>query len=172
MRSIQADLVGVSEVGLKWNKMKEKETWADRVRGQFRSEQSKWARNKKDPIHGKTQWGGTGIMVTSRLTAKIQDGKPGDRDMGRWTWMTLRGGTHGTVVITVYNPVYNKRGPGSVYLQQVAALLEEGIRNNPCKVLRQDLKAEIRRWRDNNRHIIVMGDINENIYTGQISEML
>ena len=46
VRSIQADLVGVSEVGLKWNKMKEKETWADRVRGQFRSEQSKWARNK------------------------------------------------------------------------------------------------------------------------------
>ena len=172
IRTVQADIIGVSKTGLQWSDLGRGETWADRVRGQFQAEKSRWGWNKRNPVHGKTQWGGTGMVTINRLTAKIQDMGTDHRELGRWTWTMLRGRGAGTVIATVYNPVHNNRSAGSVYMQQVAALAEDGVTEDPRAVLRADLEAQVRTWKEAGKHIIVMGDINEHIYTGQMGKML
>ena len=85
-------------------------------------------------MHGKRQWGGTGINALGKTTAKIAETGEDDKHMGRWAWMRLRG-KKDTVVVAVYNPVKNNTGPQSVHMQQRAALLETGDTNEPLEVL-------------------------------------
>ena len=165
------DMCGMNEVGIKWSDMEAGSKWRDRSRGQFQNERTVLAWNKEDPLHKKSQWGGTGMVTIGRLTAKIKDTKSDEANLGRWAWTTLRGAQWDTVVLTVYQPVRNHRGAASVYQQQKAVLLDQNDTTDPIEKLRNDLEAAIVGWKDAGTKIIIMGDINKPTNEGETAAM-
>ena len=112
------------------------------------------------------QQGGTATIATNTLTSHIYKKGEDTRNMGRWSWITLRDPTQviHTTIITLYYPCTNI-GTYTVYSQQL-----EKIRATMPKytgtatdLYNEDLEAFIKEQTESNNQVIIMGDFNQDM---------
>ena len=114
-----------------------------------------------------TSWkpGGTMVGVSGRWASRMA--KSGTDDLGRWSWMDLRGKKGKTIrVISAYRVSQEhpaKAGETTSCKQQVRSLMLRGVKNpNPKKRFLEDLATMITSWRNSaGGEIILMADMNE-----------
>jgi hypothetical protein len=91
--------------------------------------------------------------------------------LGRWTWMQLRGKSMSLQVVSIYRPC-DSPGPMTVASQHSRmVLLDKGVDTNPRQVFLDDLVMEATEWKDKGDHLIIMGDFNDDVRTGEVKEM-
>lgn len=119
------------------------------------------------------QHGGTVTTITDALAHHVIKRGCYSSGLGRWSWILLQG-RHTTKVriINAYRP-YKSDEENSVMMQQYRHFKKENRRNvqghivNPRTVFYNDLKKEIKEWKEQGGHIIVGIDANEDIRTGE-----
>jgi endonuclease/exonuclease/phosphatase family metal-dependent hydrolase len=171
VRRVQPDIMGFSEFGLNPLALSRQQQWSERSRGQFETLKSRIAFNEHVQGVEPTLWGGTGIMCMNRMAARVFETGQDPSGMGRWTWMRLRGKGMNLRIVSVYRPC-DSSGPTSVAGQQRTILLEEDIQDNPRKVFLEDLAIEASEWIEQGDHLIILGDFNEDVRTGDVKETM
>ena len=126
---------------------------------------------------GRTQQGGTGLLLYGPLTAQYDHEASGkdDSGLGRWVVMVLRGSDGITTrIICAYNPcVSPKKATRSTYQQHRRYLLKtEKDRSCPRTRFRNDLVRQLELWRAAGDRLIVCMDANEDIYRKSIGKTL
>ena len=165
--------LGISEVGVKWNKVSSKNTIWERTLGWFRNFRISVGYNKNDTISSRAQPGGT-MLLTQGLLALRSIGSGSDkRELGRWTWTVFRG-KHNTItrIVSIYVPT-NPSTPGEskVYFQHLRMLQSQQVQEDPIKNFWKELWEEIDKWRSNGEQLIIMGDWNNDVSDKTFKEL-
>jgi hypothetical protein len=125
---------------------------------------------------GRVQEGGTSLLLFGPLTEQLENDQPGEDEsgLGRWSVMTLQGDGVQTRVVCGYNPCYNKNQCSSTTYQQHRRffITQRSDLTCPCKKIREDLVAQLTRWRNDGDRLIVCLDANKHIYKKSIGKAL
>ena len=95
--------------------------------------------------------------------------------LGRWSWYLLEGEEgFRSRVISAYAPCGSAASKEETYYQQQARYItEKGLRDtNPKKMFREDLLAQLRKWRAKGDRIVLMMDANEDVVDGVMCRQL
>lgn len=169
----EADVFLMSEPSLYWPKVTNENQWFERIIGKFRSHRALFGCNATESGRtGLLQYGGVGLIATDEAATRSRECGKDPTGLGRWVWMRFQGrNNHITRVVTLYRPC---RGPGkelSVWEQHnryFRGTLERD--RDPRKAIYEDLYAEAKTWKEQGDHLIIAGDVNEDIRTGQTEE--
>ena len=158
-------IVGLSEVGVNWNRMEQKHGWWNRTHHWFQALRSSKSYNTTDPSMGRAQSGGTITMVRDRYAHCTDRLSYDPRNLGRWSSVRLQGkGSIRTRIVTVYCPCPSTvEHPYSAYNQQLRGLAQAGIHKCPRQVFWDDLLADLEAFKAAGEQLIVMGDWNHPI---------
>ena len=109
--------------------------------------------------------GGTATIVRGNWSGRMIE--MGQEKLGRWSYLTLTGKNNKKIkFITCYRVCKGSKetGPGSIRTQQEMDLLKEyGEIVDPRKRLLSDLEIHIQQEHSKGYHIILMGDLNEDV---------
>ena len=114
----------------------------------------------KDGDKNEIQYGGVATLCDKQITSSKFE--QGNDEMGRWTWLTLRGKKGiKTTIISAYRPCESKH-EGAVEMQQLRYLWEKhiGSDKDPLQRYNNDLKALLESKIDDEQQVILMGDFN------------
>ena len=125
--------------------------------------------NIHEKAGGRTQEGGTSILLYGQLIHQHDFEASGkdDTGLGRWVSMVLRGSDRVTTrFVCGYNPCHSaKKATRSSYQQQRRYFItQEKDRTCPRKRFRNDLVNQLVLWRKQSDRLIVCMDVNEDIY--------
>ena len=126
---------------------------------------------------GRTQEGGTALLLYGPLIEQYDFEHSGKEDtgLGRWVVMVFRG-SEGIItrIICGYNPCYNnKTGSKTSYQQHRRYFItKEKDRTCPRQRFRDDLVKKLQEWRDAGDRLVVCMDANEDIYNKSIGKAL
>ena len=118
---------------------------------------------------GRVQQGGTGILLYGSLIDQYNFEAFGkdDTGLGRWVLMVLQG-ADGIITRMVcgYNPCHstNKATRSSYQQQRRYFIMKEKDHTCPRTRFKNDLLAQLRKWREQGDRLIVCMDANEDIY--------
>jgi hypothetical protein len=168
----QTDAIMMTEMGLPWRKLDNRDRWYERVREAFQSTRSSLANNLNEPKQTTVpQYGGVGVMVVNDMTHRIVSQGTDPTNLGRWSWVRLEGKQeHHLRIVSVYRPV-DSVGPGTVYSQHERHFSKIGRTTNPREAIYEDLFDAITSWKALGDHIIVGIDANEDVRTGQTKDL-
>lgn len=159
------DIIGLSEVNLAWQNVSLYYSLSKRFSENFQHSKFISANNRTDsPIGTTHQVGGTILGCIGTTACRIIAVGKDERDLGRWSYITLRGNSgHKTHIVSIYRPVCST-GTTSAYQQQVASLAEIlNIYECPRDLFFSDLRELLFPWQDSGDTIVVGGDFNEDI---------
>ena len=116
------------------------------------------------------------MMVTGRLSNYVLETGCDSTGLGRWVYMTLGSDYKKTHVIVVYRPCaksYLRRRVksslgSSVCEQEERYFCRRGEFRDPRNMFDVDLLALIRKWRQNDEEVLMMGDFNKDIYRAHL----
>ena len=92
--------------------------------------------------------------------------------LGRWTWSRHRGkGGIQLRIVSIYQPCRNTTGALSVWNQHKQYLQNNNDDRNPRTAFLQDLKREMTSWIAAGDHLLVGGDVNENVMHHSIASL-
>ena len=126
---------------------------------------------------GKVQQGGTDILLYGSLVDQYNFEASGKDDtrLGRWVSMVLQEADGiRTRVVCGYNPCHiKKKATRSSYQQQMRYfIMKENNRTCPRTRFKNDLLAQLRKWREQGDWLIVCIEVNEDIYRKRIGKAL
>ena len=132
------------------------------------------AHNINDQKNRRDQIGGTCMMALGRLASSIMETGVDQTGLGRWCWMKIGGGGKFTRTITAYQPTNPRRTTKgeTVWDQHVRYYEARGEIRNPGEMFRFDLIALLTQWKADGEEIILLGDFNQNVYTGKLAKLL
>jgi hypothetical protein len=120
----------------------------------------------------RVQEGGTSLLLFGALTEQLAHDEPGkdETGLGRWLVMTLKGDGVQTRVVCSYNPCYNKNPDSSTSYQQHRRyfITKKGDLTCPRTKFREDFVAQLKKWREEGKQLIVCLDANKHIYKKSI----
>ena len=92
--------------------------------------------------------------------------------MGKWawTWYARVGGVHLRIIFG-YRP-NNRGGKRSVFNQQERMMLGKGDTHNPRWASWEDLRKELKQWKEQGNQLIVMLDANEDVLSPLVTNKL
>ena len=127
----------------------------------------------RDGDKNEVQYRGVATVCDKKMTS--YKFKQGTDDMGRWTWLTLRGkkGVH-TTVILAYRLCESKY-EGALEMQELRFLRKKFDESDkdPLERYEEDLKVLIESKLDEEHRVILMGDFNISMTTkNQFTTML
>jgi hypothetical protein len=111
------------KVGLCWRKLIASDQWEERTFGKHHDSMSIFAYNTTEPtLEDRIQYGGVGIVASSKIKRSILKRGKDPKGMGRWIWIRSAGKEgHHVGYVTFYYPC-ESRDTGSVFQQHVRAL--------------------------------------------------
>jgi hypothetical protein len=120
------------------------------------------------------QWGGTCISAFGRLASFVTATGVDSTGLGQWSWLHVGGGCKTRQVITAYQPVRsNKYTHGrTVWDQHVWYFEAQGEIRNPRAMFQSDLLSLLSVWKAAGDEILLLGDFNEDVYTGRMASAL
>jgi hypothetical protein len=125
---------------------------------------------------GRVQEGGTSLLLFGALTEQLAHDQSGKdkTSLGQWSVMTLKGEGFQTRVVCGYNPCYNKNPNSSTSYQQHRRyfITKKSYLTCPRTKFREDLVAQLTKWREEGDRLIVCLDANEHIYKKSIGKAL
>jgi hypothetical protein len=87
VRSINADIIGFSEINLNPQKLPRHQQWSERSRGQFENLKSTLATNVHAESSSPVLCGGAGILCKDHMTSRVCESGNDPSGLGRWAWM-------------------------------------------------------------------------------------
>ena len=173
--STESDVFLMNEVKLYWPKVEKQNKWFERVIGRFRAHRALFGCNTTE--HDKTglqQFGGVGLIATDEAVNRARNGGKDPTGLGRWVWMRFQGRNgHMTRVVSIYRPCHGSNGAASVHAQQDRYFKGTEERDRKPRVaLYKDLFVEATKWKEEGDHLILAGDMNEDVRTGLTNEFL
>ncbi len=125
---------------------------------------------------GHVQEGGTSLLLFGALTDQLAHDQLGKdkTGLGRCSVMTLKGERVQTKVVCGYNPCYKKNLNSSTLYQQHRRyfITKKGDLTCPRTEFKEDLIAQLTKWRKEGDRLIVCLDANEHIYKKSIGKAL
>jgi len=126
---------------------------------------------------GRTQEGGTGLLMFGPLTEYLDMLESGNdaTGLGRWTTMLLKGKGIQTRIVCGYNPCANRNVDSRTSYQQQRRFFimhQQDHRTCPRVKFRDDLIKLLKTWRAAGDRIVVCLDANEDIYRKAIGKAL
>jgi hypothetical protein len=91
LKGIQADIVGMVELGICWHQLPMKDRLWERTRGWFEAIKLSLAYNKKEPLSQPVQWGGTAVWSINKAVHRAIESGEDASGLGRWTWTRYQG---------------------------------------------------------------------------------
>ena len=94
---------------------------------------------------------------------------------GRWSWIYVGGGGKATWIITAYqpcNPGKRETRGGAVWNQHARYFEAHGEVRSPRLMFQNNLLSLLQTWIAAGDEIILMGDFNDNAYSGALSRAL
>ena len=162
----QIDILGLSEINLKWNQFSSYDRMAQRTSKWWENTNCRYAYNSHDVSTSKFQPGGTAILSINQLSHKVRPTPLQDpTGLGRWT-STLYQGKHNTTlrILQLYRPCKpNPQSPNGVYQQHSRYFLSKKVDTCPRNLLLSDLHDFITQCLTNSEQVIVMGDFNDDV---------
>ena len=149
----------------------------------FKGSRSSAGYNKHEN-HSQYMAGGTMVATFSRLSSFVINQGVDRTGLGRWSWILVGSGSHRTIMVSAYQPQKssNKRQlvtaegrmiqAGTVAAQHRRHFVSKGNFNNPRDIFSAQLVTQLKEWRSKGYEIILFADLNENIYTGPLSQQL
>ena len=166
------DILGLSEVNLKWNRFSSYDRLSQRVSKWWETTHCTYGYNSHDLSTAKFQPGGTAVISINHLAHKVTPSRTQDpTGLGRWT-STLYQGKQNTKlrVIQMYRPCKpNPLSSNGVYQQHSRYFLSQGITSCPRETLLTDLFNFSMHCIQNDEQLIIMGDFNDNVIQPPIS---
>lgn len=162
------DIIGMNETNKYWNKFPvEARPWK-LYKGIWESIHTNFNNNINDLTPCKHQPGGTSILSVNRSAHCIESSGRDPSGLGRWSWNIYRG-KEGIrlAIVSAYIPV-NPSGdegisPNATYRQHKSYLSLKHRISEPKQALLDDLKIQLKEWRNTNIQIIVLMDANDQI---------
>lgn len=126
---------------------------------------------------GKTQEGGTSMLMFGPLTEYLDmsEGGKDESGLGRWVVMTLKGSDSViTRIVCGYNPCGNDKPESSTVYQQHRRYFinKENLLRCPRVRFQEDLIEVLTKWKEEGNRLVVCLDANENIYRKSIGKAL
>ena len=125
---------------------------------------------------GPVQEGGTSLLLFGPLAESLLQGgmEKDTTGLGRWVVMTLEGQGAKTRIVCGYNPCgNNKPNSGTTFQQhQRYFITQEKKVACPRAKFREDLVAQLKKWRAEGDRIVVCMDANEDIYRKSLGKAL
>jgi hypothetical protein len=123
---------------------------------------------------GKTQQGGTNLILFGSITEQLDFERSGkdNTGLGRWTGMKLQGKGIRTRAVCRCNPCMNSKLNSGASYQQHRHFFITQQKDDSClrKQFREDLVKQLEKWREEGDRIIVCMDANENMYKKSIGK--
>jgi len=163
------DVFGGCKSNINWKQM----PYSGRLYEWFRSPNPLWAiagHNTHDNF-GCKQFGGTFLLGNGEITTSISASGTDPSGLGRWAWFSLLGHTGITTrIISAYRLSNSSLSQtSSVRSQQCSYLLSQGDTYPPHDAFLRDLGLAIAEWQAIGDQIILMADMNGDIWKPEIS---
>jgi len=171
-QQFQIDVFTFAKHNICWDLIPKQQQLAERTCGWW--ENAHWATsfNKREKYPIAHQPGGTGIAVFNDLSHRALQPGSDQNGLGQWSWVRLRGqSSHILRIVLAYRPCYSS-GPLSMYQQQVRYFAKLNCTDSPKQKFLTDLKKEILTWQAKGDTVILVADMNEDVRSLAIQDML
>jgi hypothetical protein len=125
---------------------------------------------------GPVQEGGTSLLLFGPLAESLLQGgmEKDTTGLGRWVVMTLEGQGAKTRIVCGYNPCGNNKPNSGTTFQQHRRYFVTQKKEVACPraKFREDLVAQLKKWRAEGDRIVVCMDANEDIYRKSLGKVL
>jgi hypothetical protein len=113
-------------------------------------------------------------MTVGHLASSVIESGSNLTGLGRWCWIRIGGGRKNTHVVTAYQPTnpWRKTRGETVWDQHLRYLEARGEICNPREMFCTNLISLLRQWKDAGDEIVLLGDFNENVYSGNLARFL
>ena len=169
----KADLIGLAETNVNWNKLSNANSLYSRVKSTWREFRTVTSHNITEKM-GRCQRGGTCMFSISQVSHRVAATGKDNRGLGRWTWMELQGrGNHRTRIITAYRPGLKPHETKltTVFDQHMRYIRKKSLNTNPRKLFDDDIQSELQNLIGSNIKVILMIDVNENVINGEFPKI-
>ena len=115
--------------------------------------------NTHSPKVSPLQQGGTAMLITHSLLQYAQTNTADMRRLGRWSsWTFYRNPLHRTRVVVAYSPGQFRKGPKTVYQQQMAYINNQQLDMSPLQLFLFDLSKQLTTWKAAGDRLILFID--------------
>jgi hypothetical protein len=168
------DLLAGCETRTDWRFVTDEESKFTNLFGNGNPTRGMCASNVKDGKVKRDQWGGTCITAVGHFSSSVKISGINTTGLGRWSWLHVGGGGKTTRIVSVYQPCQpSKMSRGDTVWEQHRRYFESrGEVRNPRVMFLTDLMSLLRRWKVAGEEILLLGDFNEDVYTGNIAKAL
>jgi hypothetical protein len=168
------DLLAGCETSTDWRYITDED---DKFHTLFGCGQQTWGavgHNINDEKIKHDQWGGTCVTTVGWLSSFVTEAGVDSMGLGQWSWVQIGGGSNTMRVITAYQLVnHRQRTKGETVWDQHISYFEAcGEIQIPRAMFCADLVSFLWQWKHSGDKNILLGDFNENVYTGDIATKL
>ena len=121
------------------------------------------------------QHGGCAMMAIGRFSSEVSETGVDPYKLGRWCWMKVGSGDKATRIVMAYQPSGSKSSTsaGTTVREQHEQYFEARGDLRPARtIFFEQLIAQLVIWKQTGSDIILLGDFNENVYSGRIAKRL
>ena len=172
VKSLNIDIVAGCECQTDWTKV-DNDNQFHSLLAPGRAKRGTASHNTTERIH-RDQPGGTAITGVGRICDVIKEVGSDKTGLGRWSWITLHGGTTTTRIISAYLPRRpNRHSKGrTVWEQHTRYFQRKGDMRYPSTIFIEDLLRLIGLWISSGEHVILAMDANQDVYSGKLAQEL
>ncbi len=123
----------------------------------------------------RNQHGGCAMMAMGRFSAEVVETGVDFSGLGRWCWMRVGSGDKITRIVMAYQPSgsSSSHSAGTTVREQHERYFEaRGDLRSAKAIFFEQLIAQLVVWKATDADIILLGDFNENVYSGRIAKRL
>jgi hypothetical protein len=121
------------------------------------------------------QHGGCTMMAMGSFSAEVLEAGVNPYGLGRWCWLKVGSGNKMTLIVMAYQPSRSRSSNSAgttVQEQHECYFVARGNLHPACTIFFEQLIAQLIIWKHTDSNIILLGDFNENIYSGRIANCL
>ncbi len=114
-------------------------------------------------------------MAMGRFSAEVVESGVGPYGLGHWCWLKVGSGNKKTRIVIAYQPSGSKstNSAGTTVREQHKRYFEAcGDLRSARTIFFEQLIAQLIVWKNTNSDIVLLGDFNENVYSGRFSKGL
>jgi hypothetical protein len=119
------------------------------------------------------QHGGCAMMAMGRFSGEVVELGVNPSGLGHWCWLKVGSGNKKTRIDMAYQPsgLKSTNSSGTTVRGQHKRYFEaRGNLRSACTIFFEQLVAQLTVWKHTDSDIVLLGDFNENVYSGRISK--
>ena len=172
-RKFNTDILAGCETQVDWRQATDEQQFRNLI-GVGMDTRSIVAHNINERMQ-RNQHGGCAMMAMGRFSAEVVETGVDYCGLGRWCWMRVGSGEKKTRIVMAYQPSgsSSSNSAGTTVREQHERYFEaRGDLRSAKAIFFEQLIAQLVVWKATDADIILLGDFNENVYSGRIAKRL